>query len=701
MQVLLGNSEPLGSYWDGEGVNFALFSAGATAVELCLINPETDGYSELRVPITGKTGEIWHVYLPEIKPGQLYGYRVHGPYRPEVGERFHPHKLLLDPYARAIGRGVRYHSSLFGFDRTDPALDLSFCKQDSLNYAPLAVVVDSRKNQPLGPNLLTPWSDTVIYEAHVKNLSLHPDIPQRLRGTLAGLASPAIIEHLKGLGITALQLLPIHLHIDEYALFERGLTNYWGYNTLSYFALDPRFLSTNDPLLHKFEFQHVVRTLHENGIELILDVVFNHTAEGSHLGPTLSFRGIDNRSYYQLREGQESRYCDYSGCGNAPNILHPAVLRMVLDSLRYWITEMGVDGFRFDLAVALTREKGEIAEASQFLDALRNDPIISQTKLIAEPWDLGDGGYRVGKFPAPWRELNGKYRDAVRSFWGGFSGYAGELATRISGSSDLYDAPNRGPHASINFITCHDGFTLADLVSYSEKHNEINGEGNRDGSDDNRSFNCGIEGHTDDLSICRQRRRQMRNMFATLMLSSGVPLLSGGDELSRTQYGNNNAYCQDNQLSWYDWELTSEKRQFLEFAARMIRVRKACAVYRRTKFFTGKYQDGITDLVWLHPEGRELSDADWSFLELKTFGALIADTNGDATQPHELLLMFNALPDLVEFILPQSAVPQCEWKVVINTALELGCPQQESIIRANSIPLEGSSVILLRRAMLN
>ena len=701
MQVLLGNPEPLGSTWDGEGVNFAIFSAGATAVDLCLINPETHGFSESRIPLAGKTGDIWHAYLPKIKPGQLYSYRVHGPYRPEVGERFNSHKLLLDPYARAIGRGIKYHPSLFGYDRTDPSLDLSFCSQDSLDYAPLAVVIDDQKRQPLGPKLLTPWSETVIYEAHVKSLSFHPEIPQRLRGTFAGLASPSIIEHLKTLGVTAIQLLPIHFHIDEYELIERGLTNYWGYNTLSYFALDPRFLSTNDPLLYNFEFQDAVRTLHENGIELILDVVFNHTAEGSHLGPTLSFKGIDNRNYYLLQEGNESKYCDYSGCGNAPNVLHPNVLRMVLDSLRYWITEMGVDGFRFDLAAALTRENGKIAESSQFLDAILNDPIITQAKLIAEPWDMGEGGYRVGRFPAPWRELNGKYRDAIRSFWRGSPGYAGEFATRISGSSDLYDTPNRGPHASINFITCHDGFTLEDLVSYSEKHNEINGEQNRDGSDDNRSFNCGIEGPTDDLIVCQQRRQQMRNMFATLMLSSGVPLISGGDELSRTQYGNNNAYCQDNELSWYDWQLSAEKRQFLEFAARMIEIRKTCAVYRRSQFFTGKYQDGVRDIVWLHPDGRELLDADWEYSELKAFGALIVEKNKDAAQYHELCLIFNAMPNKVEFTLPQSAYPQGEWRVLINTAVESGYPTQELITNANSLSLEGSTLVLLRRAIIN
>src|SRR5690606_25429976 len=598
MKVWQGSPYPLGATWDGIGVNFALFSEHATAVELCLFDSPYAGRETHRIPLRERTEQVWHGYLPDVRPGQLYGYRVHGEYDPRKGHRFNPAKLLFDPYAKAVGRNVRWHESMFGFPIGAPdARD----DRDNAAYAALAAVVDPAFTWADDRPLRRPWHETVIYELHVRGFTKnHPGVAEEHRGTYLGLAAESTIEHLLDLGVTAVELLPVHHHIDDWHLVKQGLSNYWGYNTLGYFAPDLRYSASRSPQESVREFKSMVRTLHAAGLEVILDVVYNHTCEGSHVGPTLSLRGIDNVSYYRLSPGDLRYYEDFTGTGNTLNMRSPRVLQLIMDSLRYWVLEMHVDGFRFDLASALARELHAVDKLGSFFDIMHQDPNLSQAKLIAEPWDLREGGYQMGDFPVGWTEWNGRYRDSVRRSWSSEGGQVSEFATRLAGSSDLYEHTGRRPSASINFVTCHDGFTLADLVSYKHKHNEANGEGNRDGESHNHSMNFGVEGPTDDPAIRAARVQQRRNFMATLLLSQGVPMICGGDEMGRTQKGNNNAYCQDNDISWVNWALADEDKEFLEFTRMLIGLRQRHPVLRRRRFFQGRplRGHGVKDLVW-------------------------------------------------------------------------------------------------------
>jgi glycogen operon protein len=675
MRVWPGSPYPLGATWDGVGVNFAIFSEFATRVELCLFESIEDDVESVTIPLVEHTDMVWHGYLPDVRPGQLYGFRVHGPYAPHTGYRFNPHKLVMDPYAKVVGRGMRWHESLFGF-RTGLD-DTTFDDRDSAPYAPRAAVVDTAFTWGDDRPLRTPWHKTLIYELHVRGFTkLNPYIPEGLRGTYLGLASEPAIRHFTSLGVTAVELMPVHHYTDEWHLAQRGLSNYWGYNTLSYFAPDNRYAASSSPLDVVREFKMMVRALHSAGLEVILDVVYNHTAEGNHLGPTLSLRGIDNTSYYRLLPNEPRFYQDFTGCGNTLNMRSPRVLQLIMDSLRYWAQEMHVDGFRFDLASALARELHAVDKLGAFFDIIHQDPVLSQVKLIAEPWDLGEGGYQVGNFPSKWTEWNGKYRDVVRRFWRGDGGVVSELATRLAGSSDLYEQSGRRPYASINFITAHDGFTLSDLVSYNEKHNEANGERNADGENHNLSWNCGAEGPTTDRRVLELRDRQRRNVMATLMLSIGVPMISGGDEIGRTQGGNNNAYCQDNEISWTSWEITPERRDFLEFTRRLIRIWKDHPVLRRRKFFQGRRIRGadVSDIAWLDPSGREMTDKTWNSPDVRCLGVRL---NGDAIDEVDerggriigdtLLLILNAGEHAKAFTLP-AAKPEERWETLIDTA---------------------------------
>jgi len=701
MRVWPGWPYPLGATWDGVGVNFALFSEHATRVELCLFDSPQAESESLTIPLTEQTDMVWHGYLPDVRPGQLYGYRVHGPYNPHHGHRFNPNKVVMDPYARVVGRPARWDTSLFGFRPGED--DTTFDARDSAAVAPLAAVVDTAFTWGNDRPLRTPWHETLIYEVHVKGFTrLHPEVPDPLRGTYLGLASEAAIHHLVSLGVTAVELMPVHHHADDWHLAQRGLSNYWGYNTLSYFAPDTRYTASDSPLESVREFKMMVRALHAAGLEVILDVVYNHTAEGNHVGPTVSLRGIDNRTYYRLQPHAARYYEDFTGCGNTLNMRSPRVLQLIMDSLRYWVTEMHVDGFRFDLASALARELHAVDKLGAFFDIIHQDPILSQVKLIAEPWDLGEGGYQVGNFPTKWTEWNGKYRDAVRRFWRGDGGSLSELATRLSGSSDLYEQSGRRPYASINFITAHDGFTLADLVSYNSKHNEGNGEQNADGENHNLSWNCGVEGDTADQRVLDLRARQRRNFIATLLMSVGVPMLSGGDELGRTQRGNNNAYCQDNATSWTDWTPTPERQNFLEFTRRMIRIWKDHPVLRRRKFFQGRRIRGaeVIDIAWLDSSGAEMTDEIWNSPDVRTLGVRL---NGDAIQDVDergrrisgdtLLLLLNAGDYATAFVLPPTA-PIERWDTLIDTA----DPWQPSrrLRAGDRYALRGRSMAVLR-----
>ncbi|MHB8671296.1 MAG: glycogen debranching protein GlgX, partial [Acidimicrobiales bacterium] len=594
-----GRPDPLGATWDGEGTNFAIYSEFGEAVELCLLEPPGNGpvpeVFETRLRLTEVDGWVWHGYVPGVGPGQHYGYRVRGRYEPASGLRFNPAKLLLDPRALAIDRISDWDPAVFGYRRDAPDPDAADAVDhaDSAPHVPWSVVVDPSFPWGQDHRPEVPWAETVIYEAHVRGFTArHPDVAPELRGTYAGMASPAAIDHLVGLGVTAVELLPVHQFFSEPALVERGLRNYWGYNSIGYFAPHGGYSSSGRRGEQVREFKAMVRSLHAAGIEVILDVVYNHTAEGDQRGPTLSFRGIDNPTWYRLNEAERGRYVDYTGTGNTLNVRHPEVLRLIMDSLRYWVTEMHVDGFRFDLAAALARGLHEVDKLSAFFDLIHQDPIVSRVKLIAEPWDIGEGGYQVGNFPVRWAEWNGKYRDAVRDFWRCREAGVAELAYRLTGSSDLYQDDGRRPTASINFVTAHDGFTLADLVSYEQKHNEANGEGNADGTDDNRSWNCGGEGPTQDNDVLALRRRQQRNLLTTLLVSQGVPMLLGGDELGRTQGGNNNAYCQDNEISWLDWDVDAERLELLEFTRRLISLRRGHPVFRRRRFLDGRPRPG-------------------------------------------------------------------------------------------------------------
>ncbi|NIR32652.1 MAG: glycogen debranching protein GlgX [Gammaproteobacteria bacterium] len=675
---------PLGATWDGSGTNFALFSAHAEKVELCLFDEDARTESA-RIALPEFTHEVWHGYLPDVRPGQLYGYRVHGPYAPEAGHRFNPHKLLIDPYAKALRGDLEWHDALFGYRVGDSREDLSFDDRDSAPYVPKCEVVDPAFTwgDARTPH---PWHESILYELHVRGFTMrHPEVADDIRGTFEGLASGTIVDYLKRLGVTAVELLPVHAFVQDGHLIERGLRNYWGYNSIAFFAPHPEYLARADPR----EVKTFVQVMHDAGIDVILDVVYNHTGEGNHLGPTLCFRGIDNRSYYYLVDGDERHYNDFTGTGNALELRHPQVLRMVTDSLRYWAQEMRVDGFRFDLATTLARVNGEYDEHAGFLDAVAQDPVLSTVKLIAEPWDTGPGGYQVGRFPPGWAEWNDQYRDTVRRFWRGDGGQHAALASRLSGSADLYDHRGRRTWASINFVTAHDGFTLRDLVSYNDKHNEANSEDNRDGSDDNYSWNCGVEGSTDDPKILALRRRQTRNMLATLLLSQGVPMVLGGDELGRTQQGNNNAYCQDNELSWIDWEaIGAEGESLLEFTRALVSLRRQHIVLHRSRFFHGEIIPGteVKDVTWLRADGEELREEDWTDAAQRSLARLVSGeagmahltARGEQELDDTFLLLMNAAPDPVVHRLPTLAESGI-WVVLIDTATEGGLAGDEEV----------------------
>jgi glycogen operon protein len=679
MRIWPGRPYPLGATWDGRGVNFALYSENATKVELCLYD-SVDAKKEVeRISMPEHTDMVWHMYLADVRPGQLYGYRVFGPYEPAQGHRFNDNKLLLDPYAKAVARVPNWTDAMSGYIIGDKQQDLSFSKLDSGADAPLACVIDEAFTWGDDRPPKTPSHKTLIYEMHVKGFTkLNEEIPEEMRGTYAGLSSEPAIRYLRELGITAIELLPVHMHADDRFLVERGLVNYWGYNTLSFFAPHPQYGSTSHPAEVIHEFKSMVRNMHDAGIEVILDVVYNHTAEGNQMGPTVSFRGIDNASYYRLSPEDPRYYMDYTGCGNTLNMRNPRVLQFIMDSLRYWVNHMHVDGFRFDLASTLARELHEVDKLGAFFDIIHQDPVLSQVKLIAEPWDLGAGGYQVGNFPIGWSEWNGKYRDCVRRFWKGDGGVAGEFATRISGSSDLYEWNGRRPHASVNFITCHDGFTLEDLVSYDHKHNEANGEGNRDGANDNDSWNCGAEGPTDDPKIIALREKKKRSFLATLILSQGIPMLLSGDEICHTQNGNNNAYCQDNEITWLDWNLDAKEKKQLEFVRRMIKLYHEEPTLHRRRFFHGKSLHGeqSQEIAWLDPNGKEMSAEQWRAAHVRCLGVHLmggridVDEYGEPIIGGHLLILFNA--DHVQeipFALP-SLAHDAPWERLFDTALE-------------------------------
>ncbi len=679
MRIWPGTPYPLGATWDGWGTNFTLFSEVAERVELCLFDEPDDNkgtLTETRVELTEIDGFVWHGYLPGIAPGQRYGYRVYGPYDPPLGLRCDGSKLLLDPYGKAVEGGVRWDESLFDYQFANPRKRNT---ADSAAHMPKNVVINPFFDWGNDRAPQTPYHETIIYEAHVRGLTLcHPEVQAAQRGTYAGLAHPEVIAHLQRLGITAVELMPVHQFVAEQSLVARGLTNYWGYNTIGFLAPHNRYSSAGQRGEQVGEFKTMVKALHEAGIEVILDVVYNHTAEGDHMGPTLSFRGIDNAAYYRLADSEPWRYLDYTGCGNSLNARHPHSLQLVMDSLRYWILEMHVDGFRFDLAAALARELHDVDRLSTFFDLVQQDPVVSQVKLIAEPWDVGEGGYQVGNFPPLWTEWNGKYRDSVRDFWRGRPSTVPEFASRLTGSSDLYATSGRRPVASINFVTCHDGFTLHDLVSYNHKHNEANGEGNRDGADDNRSWNCGVEGPTDDPVVNELRARQKRNFLVTLFLSQGVPMLLAGDEMGRTQAGNNNAYCQDNEISWVDWGRAAAEQDLLQFTETLAGLRRDHPVFRRRRFFRGQGpSDEKGDLAWLTPAGEQMTDADWGASYANSLGAFLngdaisePDPRGGKVTDAKFLLLFNAHSNPLTFTLPEASYA-AGWEVVIDTALDV------------------------------
>jgi glycogen operon protein len=657
-------------------VNFALFSEHATGVALCLFDPADPAHERRRVRLTEQTNHVWHAYLPEARPGLLYAYRVEGPWEPEQGHRFNAAKLLLDPYAKAINGPVRWSEALFGYRIGDPGEDVTADDRDSAEYLPKSVVVDGAFSWGDDRPPRIPWHKSLIYEVHVKGFTVrHPDVPRNLRGTYAGLVSPAVIQYLTRLGVTAVELLPVHHSVTPQHLVDRGLTNYWGYDSIGYLAPDARFSASGGRGEQVAEWKTMVKALHRAGIEVILDVVYNHTAEGNHLGPTLSFRGIDNAAYYRLVQDNRRYYMDYTGCGNTLDMTHPRTLQLIMDSLRYWVTEMHVDGFRFDLASALAREFHDVDRLSAFFDVIQQDPIVSQAKLIAEPWDLGEGGYQVGNFPGGWAEWNGKYRDAIRRYWKGDEWQVAELGYRLTGSSDLYEQGGRRPSASINFVTAHDGFTLADLVSYSDKHNEANEEGNRDGTDDNASWNCGEEGPTDNAEVIALRERQMRNVLATLFLSQGIPMLCGGDEVARTQGGNNNAYCQDNAISWLDWE--AQDVALLELTRRLIALRKAHPAFQRRRFFDGRDIRGGRDLGWFKPDGHEMTAQDWTVAFARSVGILLdgraiqsTDDRGERLVDDTFYLIFSAHDGELSFVLP-TLDSGGSWELYVCTEREI------------------------------
>ncbi|MEU7057926.1 glycogen debranching protein GlgX [Streptomyces sp. NPDC046197] len=694
-----GYPYPLGAAYDGEGTNFALFSEVAEGVDLVLVD---DDGRHRDVRLTEADGFVWHGYLPGIGPGRRYGYRVHGPWHPAAGQRCNPKKLLLDPYARAVDGQIDNHPSLY--ERAPGGPDPA----DSAGHTMLGVVTDPAFDWGDDRPPRRPYADSVIYEAHVRGLTRkHPDVPTELRGTYAGLAHPAVIEHLTSLGVTAIELMPVHQFVQDGVLQSRGLTNYWGYNTIGFFAPHNAYAAHGTRGQQVTEFKSMVKALHAAGLEVILDVVYNHTAEGNEKGPTLSFRGIDNASYYRLVDGDWGHYYDTTGTGNSLLMRHPYVLQLIMDSLRYWVTEMHVDGFRFDLAATLARQFHEVDRLSAFFDLIQQDPVISRVKLIAEPWDVGEGGYQVGNFPPLWSEWNGLYRDAVRDFWRGEDHTLGEFASRLTGSPDLYAHHRRRPRASVNFVTAHDGFTLRDLVSYNDKHNEANGEGNRDGESANRSWNCGAEGETDDPAVLRLRGRQQRNFLATLLLSQGIPMLCHGDELGRTQRGNNNAYCQDNDVSWVDWRATDAQRALTDFTRHLIGLRAAHPVLRRRRFFQGQTatrdNQPLPDLVWLLPDGREMTEKDWQRSDAHSVTAFLngdaiaePDPQGRPVVDDSFLLLLNGYWEPVDFHLPGAAYGE-RWTTLVDTAEPEGSPDETEHKHGGTLRVEARSLVLLSR----
>ncbi|HJQ02422.1 MAG TPA: glycogen debranching protein GlgX [Jatrophihabitans sp.] len=700
MQIWPGTAYPLGATYDGSGTNFTLYSEVADRVELCLFD---ESGTEIRIDLPEVDGLVWHAFLPGIEPGQRYGYRVHGPYDPAAGHRCNPNKLLLDPYAKAIDSHFEWDQSLFGYNFGD---EDSRNDEDSAPYMPKSVVINPYFDWGVDRPPKRQYADTVIYEAHVKGLTeLHPDLPAELRGTYAGVAHPAITEHLQSIGATAIELMPVHHFANDSILQDRGLTNYWGYNTIGFLAPDSKYSSSTNPGGQVQEFKAMVRALHAADIEVILDVVYNHTAEGNHLGPTVSFKGIDNASYYRLVDDDLRYYMDYTGTGNSFNVRNPHALQLIMDSLRYWVTEMHVDGFRFDLAATLAREFYDVDRLSSFFELVQQDPTVSQVKLIAEPWDIGPGGYQVGNFPPQWTEWNGKYRDTVRDFWRGEPGTIGEFAARLTGSADLYEHSARRPVASINFVTAHDGFTLRDLVSYNEKHNEGNGEGNNDGESHNRSWNCGTEGPTDDPDVLELRARQQRNFIATLFLSQGVPMLCHGDELGRTQLGNNNGYCQDNKLTWIDWKHADA--ELIAFTRTVSALRREHPTFRRRRFFEGRPvrgKDGaaLPDIAWLRPDGSVMSEDDWGSGFGRTVavflnGAGIPDTDarGERVVDDSFLLCFSADDNDLEFRVPDGSVAN-EWEVVLDTA-QAAITDGKPVQAGDTVTVLPRTLVVLRR----
>jgi isoamylase len=758
LRVWPGKPRPLGAHWDGMGVNFALFSESAQAVELCLFDSVDATQETHRIPLPEYTNKVWHGYLPDLRPGQLYGFRVYGPWAPQNGYLFNPHKLLVDPYAKSVVRREVWDNALFGYHVLTPdemkkkkdqklktqsaeakagsgttavttapplpaevkqsaikpaevkheekeiEVDLIMDERDSAPFAPLCAVVDDVFMWGDDKAPRTPWHKTIIYEAHVKGLTMrHPEVPENIRGTYAAMGSEPIIRHLQELGVTAVELMPIHHHLDDHFLVEKGLTNYWGYNTLSYFAPDLRYASSSNSYEDAIrEFKGMVRALHAAGLEVILDVVYNHTCEGNHLGPTLMFKGIDCLSYYKHVDGAPRFFMDYTGCGNTLNVSHPRVLQLIMDSLRYWVQEMHVDGFRFDLAAALGRDGHYVDKMGSFFDIIHQDPVLSQVKLIAEPWDLGEGGYQVGNFPELWTEWNGKYRDSIRRFWKGDAGTLSEMVTRLAGSSDLYY--EKDPHASINFITSHDGYTLHDLVSYNNKHNEANGENNNDGDNHNNSWNCGVEGVTEDPKINDLRYRQKRNMMATMLLSLGVPMIVAGDEMSRTQQGNNNAYCQDNDISWVHWERDEAAEAYYQFVRQLIKIRRENPVFQRRKFLIGQtcQKANIKDIIWFSAKGSEMTEEDWRDGELLCVGALLngnaineMDDKGNPITGNTVLILLNASYKPVAFHTPKLNAGDI-WEPVVETSGET-VPEATSTYAAEALyKLQGRSLALLR-----
>ena len=698
-QTWPGHSYPLGATYDGAGTNFALYSAVATGVDLCLF--DEDG-TETRVPLTEVDGDVWHAYLPTVHPGQHYGYRVTGPYDPNHGHRCDPSKLLLDPYAKAISGQVEPSPALYSYDVLNPGTRNT---EDSAPYMPRSVVISPFFDWGHDRPPRHPYHETVIYEAHVRGLTmLHPQVPAELRGTYAGLVHPAVIQHLTDLGVTAIELMPVHQFVNDAYLQDKDLSNYWGYNTIGYFAPQNRYAAYGQDGQQVQEFKSMVKAFHEAGIEVILDVVYNHTAEGNHMGPTLSFRGIDNASYYRLVDGDQAHYFDTTGTGNSLLMRSPAVLQLIMDSLRYWATEMHVDGFRFDLASTLARQFHEVDKLSAFFDIIHQDPVLSRLKLIAEPWDVGDGGYNVGGFPALWSEWNGKYRDTVRDFWRGEPSTLGEFASRITGSSDLYQYSGRTPVASINFVTAHDGFTMADLVSYDNKHNEANKEGGADGESNNRSWNCGAEGPTEDPDVLTLRHRQIRNFLATILFSQGVPMIAHGDELGRTQGGNNNVYCQDNEISWVHWDLEEWQQELLDFTRTMIRLRRDHPVLRRRRFFSGEAGHGgesdLGEIEWLRPTGERMIEEDWTMWYAR---AMTVFLNGDAiAEPgprgerivdDSFLVLINAAAEDIEFTIPSASMPS-SWVVALDTA-PCEADRRQVLRSGDTVVVEGRSLLFL------